>query len=276
MQFVRHRPAAPLDRHVECFWWSRREIPQSHWEYMLPSGRAQLVIALHETPIVCLPGSSGSPIEWSGSVVHGPQWRYYAAGPKPCGVVVGVSFRPGAASAVLGVPAMALADQHLSLSTLWGRRGQLLHEQMMEAAEPMAVFRILELALNERIERPLLMHPAIAHALTFRWSIGITHIQRDAGYSPKHFIALFRAGVGLTPKHYFRIQRFNEALRRLAAEPGTGLADVAATVGYSDQAHMAREFRELAGITPRQYRPTTRDSALHHRATNPFTGIKLR
>lgn len=269
---IRYRPAAPLDRHVQFFWWSRRDTLQDCCERILPSGGVQLLFALHETPIICLPSPpSTRRIEWSGSVVHGPQWSYYVAGPKPPGAVAGVAFRPGAAGAVLGVAMPDLAGDHVTLSALWGKRGQELHERLMAAADPMEVFRILEQNLSARIQRPLLMHPAIAHA--FRsysptWSPArITDVQREAGFSPKHFIALFRAAVGLTPKHYYRIQRFNNVLRCLASGVDCNLADIAASAGYSDQAHLTREFREFAGFTPTQYRPAGSDRPLHHRAT---------
>lgn len=267
MPLFRHHPAAPLDRYVECFWWSQRELPQDYCEHMLPSGSTQLVLALHEAPMVCAPGaSSGSPITWTGSLLHGPQWRYYLAGPKPPGAVAGVAFRPGAAGAVLGTGMTDLADEHLGLGALWGRRGELLHEQLMAAAGPAAVFRILEQVLGERVQPAFVMHPAVAHALSRRAPAWVAQVQREAGYSPRHFIALFREAVGMTPKHYFRIRRFNEVLRRLAAGPEAGLAGIAAATGYADQAHLTREFRELAGVTPRQYRPRGADSPLHHRA----------
>jgi AraC-like DNA-binding protein len=91
----------------------------------------------------------------------------------------------------------------------------------------------------------------------------VSLIQRSTGFSPRHFIALFRASVGLTPKHYFRIQRFNEAARRLASRVETGLSDLATELRYSDQAHLTREFRELAGVSPGRYRGRP-ESPLHH------------
>jgi AraC-like DNA-binding protein len=273
MQLIRHRPAAPLDRYVQCLWWSRRDEPLAYSEHILPSGGVQLLFALHETPIVCWPGSpSKRKIEWSGSLVHGPQWNYYVAGPKPRGAVAGVAFRPGAAGAVLGLPMAELADHHVPLSTLWGKHGRELHERLMAARDPIEVFSVLEQNLCARIQRNLLMHPAIAHALsacsTTGSAVRVAEVQREAGYSPRHFIALFRAAVGLTPKHYYRIQRFNGVLRLLASRNERDLAEIAVLGGFADQAHFTREFRELAGITPTQYRPGGFDRPLHHRATD--------
>jgi AraC-like DNA-binding protein len=269
MQMSRYRPAPPLDRYIECFWWSHRDEPQDDSEHMLPSGGAQLLFALHETPILCRPAEDS--IAWSGSIVHGPQSSYYVAGPKPRGGIVGVSFRAGAAGAVLGASMTELADRHVALDAIWGSRAVDIHHKLMSAAEPKAMFRILEQSLSARIHRPLLIHPAVAHALAAPPADGsparVAEAQQASGYSPRHFISLFRSAVGLNPKHYYRIRRFNATLRSMAAGGRQGLGDIAAAAGYSDQAHLTREFRELAGVTPTQYRPSGVDRPLHHRVT---------
>lgn len=268
MPLIRHRPAAPLAHYVECLWWSRRDTAQDHWEHMLPSGTVQLVFALHEQPLLCLPASAAEPMHWSGSLVHGPQSGYYLAGPKPRGAVAGVAFRPGAAGAVLGVAAEALTDRHVRLEELWGTRARDLREQLVASPDPAAMFRLLEQSLMRCIQRPLLMHPAVAQALVHEapWSSRWTaQVRQASGYSPRHFIALFRGAVGLSPKHYQRIQRFNQVARQVADAAGTNLADAAGGGGYADQAHLSREFRALAGVTPTHYRPRP-GSPLHHQA----------
>ena len=279
MRFIRCQPAPPLDAFVECFWWSQRDQPEADAERMLPSAGAQLIIALHDTPIVCRP-TAATELHWSHGIVHGPQWGFYESGAKPAGSVVGVSFRPGGAGAILGAPVTEFTDRHVPIDALWGARGETLREQLLAARSPAAAFRILERELTTRLRRPLLIHPAIAQALAFQqntWAAcHVADIQRAAGYSPRHFNVLFRAAVGLTPKHYHRVKRFTAVLRGLAQGNIESLADLAASTGYSDQAHMTREFREFAGITPTQYQPRSRDSIHHHRATDLQIGQAVR
>jgi len=282
MRLIRYRPTSPLGAFVECFWWSQRDEPQPYGERMLPSAGAQLIIALHDTPIVCRPATSTAhPLVWSRGIVHGPQWNFYESGTKPAGSVVGVSFRPGAAGAILGAPITELTDRHVPIDAFWGSRGEALREQLLASHSPAAAFRILEEELIARLRRPLLIHPAIAHTLALHQNTGptcrVADMQRAAGYSPRHFNALFRAAVGLTPKHFYRVKRFTEVLRSLAKGNIARLADLAASTGYADQAHMTREFREFAGVTPTQYRPRGPDSILHQRIHGPdFRPLKSR
>jgi AraC-like DNA-binding protein len=269
MQLIRFSPPSPLGDCVAHFWWSKRDEADIGTEYMLPSGGVQLVFALHDSPILCLPNSASSEtLAWSRAVVHGPQGGFFRSGAKPAGTVVGVSFRPGLAGPILGVPVDELADRHVPLDGLWGFRGQELRERLLATRGPAEAFDLLERELTLRLLRGAPLHPAVAHVLSRpdAWrSSRITDIERAVGVSPRRFIALFRDAVGLAPKHYFRVRRFAEVCRRLAGDDVRGLADLAAWGGYADQAHMTREFRAFAGITPTQYRPAESDRVLHHR-----------
>lgn len=271
MTMIRYRPAAPLGTYVECLWYSQRDLPQLHDEYMLPCASTQLIIALHDAAYTWRGNSSGAAsATWTHGIVHGPQRSYFLSGPKPAGAIAGVSFRCGAAAAVLGVPMNELTDRHIPLDDLWAGCARSLRQRLLETAEPLALLRTLERELTWRLTRPHPLHPAIALALADPvqgWGFTrIAHVQRQTGYSPKHFIALFRGAVGLTPKHYFRLKRFALALHAMAGGAATTFADLAASLGYADQPHFTREFRGFAGITPAQYRPRAPDSVMHHMA----------
>jgi len=171
------------------------------------------------------------------------------------------------AGAILGIPVSDIRDAHVPLDALWGSQAVELNDKLASTATPSQLLRVLEQALIARIHRPLLIHPAVALTLCSSGfadePVRIHNIQRQTGYSSRHFIELFRSAVGLTPKHYCRLRRFSSVLTQLA-DRQTSLAQVALSAGYADQAHLSREFRKLAGISPSAYRPRSRDSAHHH------------
>ncbi len=256
-------------------WWSHREVPQVGCEHMLPSASAQMIFALHDEAYSWRAHASDENLAvWTRGMVHGPQWGYFVSGSKPRGAVAGISFRVGAASALLGLSASELAGRRVPIDAIWGSDAESIRQRLLELNEPMAILLALEQELRARLTRPFLVHPAIVPALADPiqgWGLTrIANVQRRSGYSPKHFIALFRGAVGMTPKHYYRVQRFTAALKILADEPRTqmaaraNLAELAAAVGYADQSHMTREFNAFAGVTPAEYRPRSKGSVLHH------------
>jgi AraC-like DNA-binding protein len=83
----------------------------------------------------------------------------------------------------------------------------------------------------------------------------VAEVADDVGYSRRHLRNLVHAETGLSPKEYQRLARFESTRDRVvaAARDGRPLADVAARSGYADQAHLARDWRELAGCPPSQW-----------------------
>ena len=264
---IRHRPTAPLNAAVDCIWWSSRSDDSRVSEHMLPCGKAHLIFSLHDAPITWAPPDRHNDVRsWTSGIVHGPQSTYYVTGPKPKGRVIGVSFHAGMAGAILGVRLDELQDRHVCIEDLWGSRATELRERLATAPSAQAAIDILERDLMARLQRPLLLHPAVAQALRpalMQAAARVGEIQQQSGYSPRHFIQLFRSNVGLAPKQFYRIQRFSAALARIARGKAA-LADVAIASGYADQAHLSREFRELAGVSPSAYSPPAADSEHHH------------
>jgi len=105
------------------------------------------------------------------------------------------------------------------------------------------------------------------HALGEAGGVPIAELARASGYSHRRFGALFRQQVGLGPKTFARVLRWQTVLARAqtlarAGQPLSWSA-LALDAGYSDQAHLGREFRALAGVTPEAYR-LARPRAVHH------------
>ncbi len=216
-------------------------------ERALPTGTVELVFNLHANQ------------QFGEAVICGPHASYFVLDTSVPSSVIGVHFKPGGAAAFLGAPAGEFADRHVDLSDVWGARARELRERLVEAGSEGPRFAMLEEALLARIRRPLLPHPAVAHAvlqlMTEPTLMKIEELRKDAGYSPKHFIELFRDSVGLAPKLFSRIRRFQGVLERLAGGERVEWAGVAADGGFYDQSHLNREFRAFAGTTPGEYRP---------------------
>jgi AraC-like DNA-binding protein len=257
------RPPHPaLAPYVERLWHfddTADHRPRHARERALPTGRMDLVVRLSPQPIRVFGGvgddTGGS---FGHAVIAGARPSYHVRDTSAPSCSVGAHFRPGGAALLLGIPAGELAGRHTALGDLFGSRAARLRERVLGAPSPAARLAVLEAFLLERCVAAPRAHPAVAHALARLGTTGacaIGELCRETGYSQRWLIERFRAAVGLPPKVYARILRFQTALGLAARAPRLPWARLAATCGYSDQAHLSREFQAIAGLTPGSYAP---------------------
>lgn len=224
-------PPSALERHVACVWVER----SGRAEPLLPDGAVELV--------------------WSGRglFVRGADTRPYPVGRFPDRTFVGLRFRPGAASEVLGLRGAELADARVGVSVLWGRSEMERLEEMLHACgSPRKAAGVLEAAVEARIhEAPDPAVEKVVAALAARVpEVRVSALARWIGLSERQLLRRCTAALGYGPKtldRIFRFQRFRSlALRR----PQLGLAELAAAAGYADQPHLTRECVRLAGESP--------------------------
>jgi AraC-like DNA-binding protein len=249
-------PRPELRPFVDLIWQYDGLIQSHELERVLPTGTMQIIINLAEDASRKYDASDPEQIEeHSGAIVSGPHGRFFLIDTAEQASVVGISFTPGGAAPFLGMPASELRDLHVSLEDLFGGTGRDLREQLIEA-ETSERFRILEDWLLARANGRLTRHPAVAYALTeFRGvpsTRSVSDVTERAGLSSRRFIELFDAEVGLTPKLFCRIKRFQHALR-IVQQTDVDWADLAAMAGYYDQSHMIRDFQEFCGLNPGAY-----------------------
>ncbi|MGH8879999.1 MAG: helix-turn-helix domain-containing protein [Stackebrandtia sp.] len=172
-----------------------------------------------------------------------------------------LAMTPSGARALFGIPAGALGSwlvdladllgaesrrvrERIGATTRWSTRFDILDEVLLAraaAADP----RRLELDANLARAWELLTDPA--------HSLPVEGVAREIGWSRRYLAARFATEFGITPKEADRLTRF-ESSHRMLRRPGVTIAEVAAATGYYDQAHMAREWRELAGCSPSVWR----------------------
>lgn len=143
------------------------------------------------------------------------------------------------------------------LDALWGTKAAELRARLLEAWTPEAKFRVLERVLLAQAARPPAHHPAVALALEeFRGTPRIRtvkEVSERTGLSQRRFIQLFRREVGLTPKLFCRVLRFQEVIRLVGSGRRAEWAEVALRCGYFDQAHFLHDFRGFSGTTSTSY-----------------------
>ena len=265
---MRRLPRPPLRPFVETIWAIEEPAHQAsvhRREHVLPTGRMHLVFRLSDDPLRVFHHAgdrTGSVI--NTMVVGGARAGYYVRDVSRPMRSVGAVLRPGAATVLFGIPADELAERHTALEDLWGAGINSMRDELASHATAGQRLDAFERMLAERLPAVRGLHPAVARALQqLHHTPRVRDVVDASGYSHRRFITLFSRAVGLTPKAYSRVLRFQRVLSAAAADEVRSLADVAAEAGYSDQAHFNREFLEFAGVTPTQYRGRL-PAASHH------------
>jgi AraC-like DNA-binding protein len=258
MHYHHRVPRPPLDAFVASIWLFR-DSPRPHaLERILPTGAAQLIINLKEDGTRLYdPDPPHRCIATAGTILAGVQTRYQIIDTSEQEYVAGVAFRPGGSAAFLRMPAYETRGTDTPLESLWGRqRIADLREQLLEHGDPDAQLDAIASALREMLQ-PTGVHPAIAFALTAFNRVPLTAnvgaVTDAIGMSAKRFIERFKNQVGVSPKRYCRIRRFQQALARAHHGCPVDWSQVALECGYYDQAHFIHEFRSFSGLTPTGY-----------------------
>lgn len=220
-------------------------------ETILPSGRVQIIFSL-----------SGLPLGDALSIVQGPSTQPRRVSRKSQTALCGVSFKPGGAGALLG-PVDGLTDRVVDLARIWPGDATRLRERLEALGTHEARLDLLEGEIEQRIGSTTEVAAVTRGLERLREGRAIKDVCVELGLSPHLFRKLFLRNVGLTPKHYLRIERFRAALDLLS--PGASLSDVAFQAQFADQPHMTREIEQFASMTPGRLKTSRRPYAGHVR-----------
>jgi len=251
-------PGPPLARFVERLWYYRNDPTPHAKERLMPDGCVSIVINLAEDQIRLYdPDDTRKMFTIDGCALSGPRIKSFAIDTDEQNHVVGICFHPAGAVPFLKVPSTELCDQHLELGDVWGSFARQLRDRVLEAPTPLAKLRAVELALLQRAAGMFDDHPTVEYAVkTFLHApqtANICKIVSETGFSSRRFIELFKHHVGLTPKLFCRVRRFQCVLRRITSGRPVRWADVAVDCGYFDQPHFIHDFRSFSGINPSKY-----------------------
>jgi AraC-like DNA-binding protein len=259
VRFSSCRPSGVLSHCVENFWLYEGYEGEHANERILPTGTIELVINLREDELRIYDADEPERCSrYSGAVVSGAYRKGFVSDSEEEAFLIGVHFRPGGAFPFLDLPVDEIADTHLDLELLWGYSAKLLREQLCGATTAQARFELLESALTAHISRPFEHHYAVASALEAfgkRVDVGVRDVAKETGLSHRRFSQLFKREVGMTPKLFSRVQRFQRTRSTIHRHDAGAVdwADAAVECGYSDQSHMIRDFSEFSGMSPEAY-----------------------
>ncbi len=250
------RPAAALRPYVSAYTGYRMDAAPRSVHLGVPSPHLTFVLCLDGKVEMLANADPGKPPGAFAAMVAGLHTRpaRIAQGDPQTGLQLRLTWR--GARALLGVPAGELAGDVVDLEALLGRGTGTLLARLAAAPGWPERFALLDAEFAALAGRGR-GAPGVLPEVGYAWdrleetggNLRITDLARAVGWSRRYLGEKFRQETGLAPKAAARVMRFERACDLLLGPRRPALARVAGDTGYVDQAHLSRDFRELAGTT---------------------------
>ena len=231
-------PPAPLADHFLCLWTQTVRGSQGVYEHrVLPDACIDIVLINDEPPMVVGP------------------WTVSFLAQLPVGSrITGARLHPGRASCLLGMPASQLLNQSIPIAAVKGALQHIRLEKVIEQPNAAARRSVLGHVLLASLEHSAPFDQAVLAGIQWlsrRPRGRVEQLSRWLGISERQLHRRFSAAIGYGPKTFQSVMRF-QRLIKTAREKGAeqSLAALAASAGYSDQAHMTRDVHRLANLRP--------------------------
>jgi len=246
-------PEGPLARRVEAVWASEG-FDCFEEEEILPRSRTEVLFSLGDRHWLRDRMRPERDRAFERSFVSGLQRRPLHVQSPPTSRMAGVRLKPEGVAAFLRDTPSAIAGAVVELDDVLGPEVDRLREQIASTRDLRRRALLLAAAVARHLEPARALSEAVLFALDVlhasRGGAPVGELVRASGYSHRWLTERFRSEVGLAPKAYARLVRFEAAFDELCRVDRVRWADFALDAGYYDQAHLVREFHDLAGATP--------------------------
>jgi AraC-like DNA-binding protein len=256
-------PSTGLASVVERYWLLEGEAAEIAAEPIPPDGRAEIIVHAAAPFAEVLPG--GRRRAQDRALFAGQITKAVTVVPTGFSRLAGARLSPHGAYALFGVPQDQFTDRIVPMADIDAALAAALHE-LVATADVDALVPGLDRAIAARPPahalEEVVVAPAVAIAFARRGLVPVSDLAAATGLGARQFERRFQREVGLTPKRFLRILRFQEVLSalRFGSDDAPRWADVAAAHGFYDQAHFIRDFRSFVGTSPAAWNVT--DSSL--------------
>lgn len=252
-EFVPRQLSGETSRFVESIWFARGHI-QGVRERIAPTGSTVAAVVLGD-PIRQTPDGATAALVADTGFLIGPHDRPIVNEPQGETYCVGIVTTPVGCRPAFGLAPAALRGRVVDLLEAWPRAAALRRE-LSRSRTPAEALDIVEAILTtpEPFDRNAFTRcEAAAAQLAANPTRPVGDIAAELGVSHGHLDRQFTEQVGLSPRTLARILRMRRLLEAIDVHGSVGWAEKAADLGWSDQAHLIRDFKRHTGVTPSAY-----------------------
>ena len=261
MGFYLHIPRGPLDNFIESIFFFEDLSLDHHLDRFLPDGNIELIFNLSDNPLYIYDNETLAEIQTcQHSWASGLRTRPITIPSGIGGKMLVVAFKKGKAYPFYPFPMSEISDIVIGSELIYKREILNLRERLIAAPTVAQKFNLVEAFLLQRARDSLepntasyLVEFAVNKISNKPTTACLRQIIEQIGYSQKHFINLFKNHVGIPPKQFMKIMRFQKALLKIEKENDINWSDFAIESGFYDQAHLIHDFKNYSGFTPSEY-----------------------
>lgn len=253
-----HIPGEPLSKFVKFMWYQSGYRPSGRAEQVLPGGGPQAIINLDGIPFRHFSPDLKTDYTFDDFILTGVHTKPVFLDSSTRISTIGIALKEGAIPTLFNIPATEFHNQVIPLKDLPFSNISKIREMLHKHSKPENKLRLLEAYLKARLfSGSFAQNPvadfAVKQIRDHKGNISISDILNKTGYSHRWFTKLFRENVGISPKLFARLIRFQYAINLLQANKTPHLAGIAFQGGYYDQSHLNHDFKEFSGISPMEY-----------------------
>lgn len=256
-----HSPVYPLSEFIGGLIYYDDLEPIHNMDRFLPDGNTEIIIDLTENPQHIYDNESLKVIQtcrqaWVSGVRTQPITIPSGKGSR----MLIVAFKKGSAYPFYPMPMNEIQDRVVSADLIFGRDIIHLRERLLAASSIDGMFALAENFLLRRAGDALnivsgtnCIGYAVSNIVSQPHRLAFERLSEQIGYSQKHFIDLFKKQVGVVPKQYLKIMRFQKTITEIERDTSAHWSEIALRNGFYDQSHFIHEFRYFSGFTPGEY-----------------------
>lgn len=256
-----HIPGFPLCEFVAALIYYEGIDPIHQMDRFLPDGNTEIILNLNGQPQFIYDNETLKQIQtcrhaWVSGVRTRPITIPSGRGSR----MLIVAFKRGKGYPFYSMPMSELTDRVIEAGDVFGNHIRVLRERLLTCTSPEEMFALVEMFLLRQAGARLspdmssrCVEYAVSSILSQPNRLAFQQLSHQIGYSQKHFIDLFKQHVGIPPKQYMKIMRFQNAVSQIEQHPSVYWSEIAIRNGFYDQAHFIHEFRNFSGFTPGEY-----------------------
>lgn len=258
MLYKTYIPDLPLSQFIECMIYYEGFSFEHTVDRFLPNGDTEILIDFNDSPQYIYDNESLKEIQachniWASGIRTEPITIPSGSHAR----MMVIMCKKGMAYPFFPFPMDEFVDSVIDADLIWGTIFADLREKLLEMKDVDMIFKAAEEFLVSNFLGPALINPcveyAVAEIIRQPDQVNLSRLSAKIGYSQKHFISMFKRQVGVTPKAYLKILRFQKAISDIEHSTRVDWTDISHDCGFYDQAHFINDFKSFSGFTPEQY-----------------------